>query len=293
MNNMKKFKNLLTLVFLSGVVFSCEKHTIEYKATTVDAGTAEFQLHYFVPVNATTANNIYKVEVNGQMYANSTAPLSTYNAVPSGAVGRFYTTKAGQNNFKLYMGENLDLVYDQNCDLKGGYQNIFVYDFSKPPIVFENGYPYVPEVTAHTGKTAWIKFYNFLFESGNQTTNLKLQYQYQYVPDPDNAPTTKTDWINLGKAVSFGEATDWVPIPVIKRADSLDISSGTARIDYRAMVVNPDGSMGDQLQVMNASGNMVPYTDWWNAGIGRRYHHILSGMRADKPTCAVRLFTAL
>ncbi|MCK7533258.1 MAG: hypothetical protein MZV63_20620 [Marinilabiliales bacterium] len=31
---------------------------------------AEFQLHYIVPVNAVAANNITKVEINNQLYAN-------------------------------------------------------------------------------------------------------------------------------------------------------------------------------------------------------------------------------
>lgn len=287
---MKKFRNISLFFLLSALALSCQKHTIEYDAAPV-SGMAEYQLHYFVPVTAGAANDIYKVEVNGVEVANSSNRLFTYNAIPSGGVGRFYTVNPGQTNIKLYQGADLDLVYDQNCDLKEGKQNIFVYDFNKPPIVFDNGYPYVPEVTEYTGKTAWIKFYNFLFESGNQPTDLKLQYQYQYVLDP-NTSSQKSDWANLGGAVAFGETTGWVAIPVID--DTKDpITSGHARIDYRAMVVNPDGSLGSQLQVMNSSSNMVNYADWWTAYVGRRYHHILSGMRAAKPTSAVRQFTAL
>jgi hypothetical protein len=286
---MKKFKNLLILFLLSGLVFSCEKHVIEYKATEVSSGDAEFQLHYFVPLTASSANNIYKVEINGQVFANSSSPLVTYNAIPSGAVGRFYTTKSGQNNIKLYKGEDLELVYDQNVDLKAGKQNIFVYDFNKPPIVFDNGYPYVPEVTERTGTTAWIKFYNFLFEKEGVPTDLKLQYQAQWITD--DITKEKSEWTNVGKPVAFGEATDWEPVHV--NVSTTDITSGHDRVDYRIKVIGADGNDAGILQVENSSGNFVDYSDWWTAYSGRRYHHVLSGMRADKPTSAVRQFTAL
>lgn len=284
---MKKFQNISFLIVLTAAFFSCEKHTIEYD-TVAPTGKAEFQLHYFVPVTASSANNIYQVEINGEVYSSAASPLSTYNAIPSGGVGRFYNTKVGTNNIKLYMGEGLTLVYDQNCELQEGKQNIFVYDFDKPPIVINNGYPYTPEVTEHTGTTAWIKFYNFLFESGNTPTPLKIQYQYQYTTD--NATGAKSDWMNVGDPVAFGEATDWVPVHVNK---TVEISSGSARLDYRAFVVNPDGSLGDPLKVMNSGGNMVNYSDWWTAYVGRRYHHILGGMRTAKPVSSVRQFTAL
>jgi len=284
---MKQFRNILFFSLLSVLMFSCEKHTVEYMATKV-TGLAEFQLHYFVPLTAGTANNIYKIEVNGQVYGNNTAPLTTYNAVPSGGVGRFYTTKPGQVNIKLYKGTDLELVFDQNCELKAGKQNIFVYDFNQPPIVFDTGYPFKADVTDNTGTTAWIKFYNFLFESDGVTTPLKIQYQYQYTID--NTSGQKSDWLDLGSPVAFGETTGWIAIPVNKTVFN---SAGTARIDYRAQVINQDGSNGGSLKVQNSSGALVDYSDWWTAQIGRRYHHIMSGMRVAKPNCAVRVFTAL
>lgn len=285
---MKKYINLLTLFLLSGI-FSCQKHVVEYDATTVSSGQAEFQLHYFVPLTASTENNIYKVEINGIVFANNTNPLTTYNAIPSGAVGRFFTTNKGQANIKLYKGEDLEPVYDQSVDLKAGKQNIFVYDFNKPPIVFDNGYPYVPEITEHTGSTAWVKFYNFLFEEEGTPTTLKLQYQCQYTVN--DTTKEKSDWVNVGKPLAFGEATGWEPVHV--NVSTTTITSGYDRVDYRIRVIDQDGNDAGDLQIMNSSGNFVNYSDWWTAYVGRRYHHVLSGMRAAKPTCAVRQFTAL
>jgi|SRR5690625_2707101 len=286
---MKNFKISAILFLLLIGVFSCQKHAITYNTEKVDKDQAEFQLHYVVPVTASSDNNIYRVEINDQLYANKKAPLNTYNAVPSGAVGRFYATPAGETNIKLYKGEDEVLVYDQNCELKPGKQNIFVYDFDEPPVIIDNDYPYERLVSDSTGKTAWVKFYNFLFESENTPTPLTIQYQYQYVNNENDTKDT-SDWISLGEPVAFGESTDWVPVPVYK---TVERSSGYAKIDYRIFEVNADGSLGDTLKVLNSSGNMVNYSDWWNAYVGRRYHHILSGMRVEKPVSAVRQFTAL
>ena len=284
---MKSYKNLILLFTLAMVAFSCKKNVIEYNSTNL-AGQAEFQLHYFVPVVTGAANNIYKVEINGQLYANSTSILSTYNAIPSGAVGRFFATKAGQNNIKLYRGQTMELVYDQNCELKTGKQNIFVYDFKKPPIVLDNEYPYKANITDSTGKSAWVKFMNFLFETDGVPTTSKLQYQRQYVLN--NETNQKSEWINVGKPVAFGEATEWQEVEVNK---TIVISSAYARVDYRIRIIGANGEDQGDLQVLNSSSKYVPYADWWTTYVGRRYFHIMSGLRAAKPISAVRVFTAL
>lgn len=278
---------MILILAVALVASSCEKNVIEYDAHNVQQ-EAEFQLHYFVPVTSGSANNIYKVEINGEMYANSSSPLATYNAIPSGAVGRFYATRAGTNQIKLYRSEQLDLVYDQSCQLEKGKQNIFVYDFSKPPIVINSGYPFESVITDSTAKVAWVRFYNFLFEKEGEPTSLKLQYQRQYTLNYDD--NTKSDWINVGEPVAFGEATDWQQVDVNK---SVELSSSYGRVDYRIRVIGADGSDQGDLQIANSSGKFVNYSDWWTAYVGRRYMHILSGIRTTKPTTAVRQFTAL
>ncbi|WP_018629002.1 hypothetical protein [Niabella aurantiaca] len=283
---MKNLRALLAFVMVIVLAASCQKHVVEYDSDPVPAGVAEFQLHYFVPLTTGAANNIYKVEVNGKVVSDSSTPLVTYNAIPSGAVGRFFTAGAGTSSLKLYQGGNA-LVYDQSCTLKEGKQNVFVYDFSKPPIVFDNGFPYPLNITGNTDSTCWVKFYNFLYETAGVTTSLKLQYQYQYTMNVKTGE--KSGWLNVGEPVGFGESTGWEPVTVIKTDP---ISSGSARVDYRARVIGADGSDQGPLQVMNSSGKFVNYADWWTGYIGRAFHHILSGMRAATPTSAVRQFTA-
>lgn len=282
---MKILKYVLSIFILISF-YSCEKNTIEYNTTPV-SDMAEFQLHYYVPLTSVVANNIYKVEINDQLYTNNTAPLATYNAIPNGSVGRFLTTNIGANNIKLYQGQGdaQKLVYDQPCDLIKGKQNIFVYDFNKPPIVFDNQYPYVTNTTQNTDSTCWVKFYNFMYEKDGVYTDLKLQYQYI-------DPTTKA-LINVGSPVAFGETTGWQPVKVIKTKDTYN-TAGTLRIDFKLKVVDASGAITGDLMIMNTKGVYVAYSDYWNESIGRRYHHVLTGMRSKTaPTVAVKAFTAL
>ena len=144
---MKLLKNIslfLVVVFL----VSCEKHEIQYMSTAA-SNMAEFQLHNFVPEFVADSNNIYKVEINGELFANDLAPLKSYNAIPSGSVGKFYTASLGTNNIKLYkhvydkatkkLTTDWKLVYDQQGNLTVVKQNIFVHDFKKPPRVYLKG----------------------------------------------------------------------------------------------------------------------------------------------------------
>jgi hypothetical protein len=249
---------------------------------------AEFQLHYFVPVIADAANYIYKVEINDKIFANNTTPLTTYNAVPSAGTGRFFTEKAGKISIKFYMSTALNLVYTKSVDLAPGKWNIFVYDFDKDPIVFDNGYPYETVVTNNTGEACWVKFYNFLYESKGIPTDLKIQYQYQYTMDISTKE--KSEWLNVGSPVGFGETTGWQRIPVIKE---VYISQGAARIDYKIRVQDENGNYINDLSLINTGGTaFVSYGDYWTATIGRRYHHIFGGYRAQLPIASVRQFVA-
>lgn len=281
---MKKNK-YIGLALAAVVLISCEKHEIQYDAEQAGA-VAEFQLHYMNPVNAVAANNINKVEINGKMIANSKAPLTTYNAIPKGSVGRFYTVTPGNVNIKLYYTTKLlpasdSLVYDQNVTLTQKKQNVFVHDFNKPPVVFDNLYPYVRRQTVTTDSITWVRFYNFLYETAGVPTTLKLQYQY--VSHRTSQP------VNIGSPVAFGESTGWEPVLLLK--SSLLVND--RRIDYKIKVVDDNGNVVGDLQIKNSSGKYVAYSDYWTGTLGRFVHHTLSGMRDASPACAVRLFTAL
>lgn len=279
------------LILLSAAVFitACEKHVIEYEAETISPGSAEFQLHYFNPVTTGAANNIYKVEINNQLYVGPSGVLSTYNAAPAGAVGRFFNAPAGNTNIKMYKGSAMELVYDKNVNLTAGKQNVFVHDFDEAPIVIDNGFPYPRNVTADTDKSGWVRFVNMLYETPGVPTDKRLQYQFQYVMD--RGTMEKSEWLNVGSPVAFGEATVFQEIPVIKEIVDAATSS-YARIDYRIVVIGADGSDQGLLQVRNTAGNFVNYSDWWNCYVGRHYMHIFAGFRADSPTSSVRQFTS-
>lgn len=277
-----KIIKYLSLILAVTLMASCEKDSIEFDADPI-GNDAEFQLHYVVPVDAVTANRITKVEINGQLYANITAPLTTYNAIPSGGVGRFYVANPGTANIKMYQGVDMDvLVYDQSVALTTGKQNVFVHDFNQPPVVLDNGFPYIRRQTVETDSTTWVKFYNFLYETAGVPTDLKLQYQY--------VSHRTGELVNIGEPVAFGESTGWEQVLLIK-TDL--VSSGSRRIDYRIKVVDDGGNVVGDLQVMNASGVFVSYADYWTGYLGRWVHHIYCGMRAANPRAAVRLFYAL
>ncbi len=282
-----KIMKYISLALAVVLTVSCEKNVIEYNTTPL-ADMAEFQLHYYAPVTAVTANNINRVEVNGKMISNIKAPLATYNVIPSGAVGRFYTVSPGNVNLKLYMTAKLDpkgdsLVYDQGVSLVQGKQNIFVHAFDQPPVIFDNGFPYIKRETVTTDSTAWIKFYNFLYETAGVPTDKKIQYQI--IDYRTSAP------VNVGPPVAFGETTGWVAVTVVKTAV---VDPGSRTYTFKMLEVDANGGIIGPLKIMNTSGVFVDYSATATLFIGRRYHHTMAGLRAVKaPNSSVRIFTAL
>jgi hypothetical protein len=278
-----KIMKYISLILAVVLMVSCEKHEIEYDAEPV-ADMAEFQLHYYVPVTAVAANNITKVEINSKLYANNKAPLATYNVIPSGAVGRFYAVKPGNVQIKMYQGTDMaTLVYDKTVTLTSGKQNVVVHDFAQVPKVFDNGYPYVANVTTVTDSIAWVKFYNFLYESSGVPTTKKLQYQYV------NSRTSAL--VNIGTPVAFGESTGWEKVIVVK-TDL--VSQGSRTITFKIKEVDASGVVVGDLQVMGTTGTFAAYTGTSSLTIARRYHHTMAGFRAvAAPNSSVRVFTAL
>jgi hypothetical protein len=290
--NMKILNNLVW-VLLAACLFSCEENEIKYDATPI-SGTAEFQLHYIVPVTSGAANNINRVEINGQVYANSTAPLNTYNAVPNGTASAFYSVEPGTINIKLYQGvDGTTLVYDQDATLVAGKQNVFVHDFTQPPVVIDNGYPYEKSVSLDTDTISYVKFYNFLYETAGVPTTLRLQYQYiftrSYFNEKFERIIVNKDTLDVGPPVAFGESTGWQPVKVFKETYN---AAATARLDYMIQIVDANGNIVGRLQARTTGGVVQNYADFSTTTVGRNVHHIYSGLRAAAPGSAVRLFTA-
>jgi hypothetical protein len=279
-----KIIKYLGLVLIIVTAFSCTKNTIEYNAEPM-TGTAEFQLHYYVPVTSVTANNINKILVNGKLYSNIKAPITPYNAAPGGSVGRFFDVAPGTVNLKLYQGANDSVpYYNKNVTLSEGKQNVFVHDTGLVANVYSNGFPYVGNVTKTTDSTAWVKFYNILYETaGVKYTTYKLQYQY--VDSRFALP------VNIGPPVAFGETTGWCPVYFIK--DAL-VSQGSKTITFKIKTVDASGNIIGDLSVMGTTGAYAAYTGTLSLTIGRRYHQVMAGFRAVKsPNSSVRTFTAL
>jgi len=216
------------------------------------------------------------------LIANALAPLTTYSAIPGGTVGLFYTAEPGSTNLKLYTSTAQTLAYDKNVTLNKGKQNVFVYDFNKEPIVFDNGSPFKSNLTEISDSICYVKFYNFLYEKANIPCTLKLQYQYV------DARTKAA--VNIGSPVAFGETTGWQPVKIVKE---IPISAGYAKVYFNIKVVDANGTVTGDLQLWNTNKTYVSYTGFFTEYIGRRYHHIMSGMRSDLPVASVRVFTAL
>ncbi len=313
---MKTIKHICLLLLTVLVFYSCDKNIIEYDAKPTDL--AEFQLHYFEPITpASSGLYMYKIEINDKLVANSTTPLNSYNALPSGSVGLFYTAEPGSVNIKMYQGTGLELVYNENVTVERGKQNLVIHDLKKPPIVFDTEYPFISDrKTVYTDTIGYVKFYNLLYEKKNTPTNLTLQYQYQYIlhpiyteedrdkgliPEGKNlgdatGDISRSNWINLGKPVAFGETTGWQEVPVKK---SSFLAQGAANIYYRILVTS-GGEVGvtmnaDNILLARTTGTNYPmsaYNDYWSLTVGRRVHQFFSGTRNEAPGSAVRQFWA-
>ncbi len=296
-------KKIIFSIFAIAAVLSlssCTKHKMHFDVTELPDDIAEFQLHYMEAVANVAANNIDSVYVNGKLYSNSLGSGTLYplNGIPSGgAGGRFFAANIGSNHFQLYRGENI--VYDQNITLKKGKQNIIIYDFTKDPIIIDNGFPYwqdryngvnVTAATWNTDSVIKLQFINLLFERPGEPYVGKLQYQYKRsgnILDPitgEKIGPEPAEWYNMGEPVAFGETTGLQMIVVHKQSFN---SSGNQRLDYRILTES-----GDELMKWNGT-KYVKYTDYWNGYIGRVYMHFFCGSRTSAPVCNVKQWASM
>ena len=249
-------------------------------------------------------------------------PLNSWSLRPSEL--RYYEVPVGTVSIKLYRNiaeatpadpnpvPVMQLEYDKQVTVQAGKQGLILYDFDKPPVVHPEVDNFLPERTRfYTDTVQYLKFFNFMHESAGVESTLKLQYQYQYVYHPiwteedvangkapdgvvvgpgyvtanDNT-TKRTEWLNLGAPVGFGENTGWQLVPV-KRTQYLN--QGSASVYYR-IVVAQGGTEGVNMTVgehqlicrnNRAAGALFNYNDYWTANTGRWYYHIFAGYRDD------------
>ena len=293
---MKKILYSVLAIATLLVIASCTKHKMHFDVTELGE-ISEFQLHYMEAVNNVAANNIDSVFVNGQLYSSNggSGTLYPYNGIPSGGGGgRFFAGKVGANHFQLYRGANI--VYDREITLTKGKQNVIIYDFTKDPIIMDNGFPYwnasAPATAAMwtTDSVLKVQFVNLLFETPGVPYAGKLQYQYQRVGNILHPITGEKigvedgTWYNVGEPVAFGETTGLQTLIMHKQTFN---SSGSQRFNYRILDEN-----GNELMKWNGT-KFVKYSDYWTAYIGRVYIHFFRGARASAPVCNVSQWASM
>ena len=279
---MTVFKYLAIAMALVIGFSACEKIELTHPYDDVDGRTALFQVFYYAPVSAVAANNIDSVYVNDVLYSSvdGSGQLVTYNGVPGGGVGRFFSAKPGDAKLRFMQGGKD--VYERVITLKEGRQCIYVYDFEENPSIIEltpyEKRPLPSPAEWDTDSVAYVRFVNLLYEDPTTPYPGKLQYQW-------SRNETGAVWANVGEPVGFGEATAFETITIHKETFN---SAGTQRVNYR--ILTEDGKV---LQVLNANSNgkMVDYSDWWNAAIGRAYTHNFAGVRTAAPVSSVRTWT--
>lgn len=277
----------------------CQKHKILYRTTALSElnREAEFQLHYYVPMQVVKDNAIDSVFINGELYSsvNGAGQLAAMNGLPVTG-GRFYAIKPGEINILFMKGK--DTVYTGKATLKKGKSNVVVYALDKDPIVLDNEYPYFQTTRkldlAHfdTDTVESLRFLNFVYDTVGVPYPGKLQYQYReyntkdtigWEPDAKDptkmVPITEYNcWKNVGEPVGFGEATKRVLVHVDKikgiNASGFN-SSGSQYLYYR--ILDEKGQVLQGYWSATAT-KLSNYSDYWTAYIGRVYNHFFVGV---------------
>lgn len=282
---MKSIKYLMLAVASAFMLSSCSDKNVDVDAPweTVNNNQAQVQILFEAPVVNNTSNYIYKIEMAGKTYVNNGAAMITpYNGAPGGSTGLFYTIPAGNNHVTLW-GKTKDpnkvktdsIYFDHDFTVEGGkkYQ-VFIAETDKAPIVIE--VPVIPhKTTTNTAEYCAVRFYNFMWETAGVRPDYKLQLRIQAY---DNETKTYGEYVNVGKPVGFGEATEWLMPDVYKTTYN---SAGSQRVNLDVMKVMPDGSL-EPLTWLNAkAAEQAKFTDYWTESIGRGYCWILRGVRNE------------
>ena len=298
-----KYIKYLTICLLMALVASCDKKEVEYPMHPVDTNNDAFlQIVYTAPLKAQASNYMYYVDINGVEYGNNGSTfLVTYNFIPSGAVARYYTVKAGDVNL-VFKGSDSSVKYQGKVSgLQAGKKYVaFVYDLTKDPILTDElEIPMFPG-TAETATHCSVKVYNFLYEADGVPSTDRLQYALLKT-DKEAVAAAKTiqeKYELVGKPIAFGECTGYFN-PKIEK--SVFNSSGYQRRDLTLFLVDESGNLkldetgnAIQLKYKNTKGTEVAFTDYWNWDIGRAYFEIIRGVRTSTSiTTAITQFTAL
>ena len=292
---------------------SCEKHEIQFKNEPLAADRAMVQIHYMVPMASNANKSIYKMEIDGVTIVNNNAALiANYGTAPG--ENKYYSTKSGDVNIKLFYGytENgkflysdyskMECVYDVTLpNLQAGkkYQ-VFVHDFAAEPILISDYFNIFDSaseenMTQNTAEHHFINFYNMMYEKEGEPYVGALQYQCQTVLDWEanaaykkltaeeqaTAWDGKSEWLNVGEAVEFGQSTGWIKLPMVKQTFN---NAAQSNVDYRIVIPGEEDAEGNPVlfQQINSKGTAYAnYSDYWTAYAGRHCMHIMRGFRSS------------
>ena len=293
---------------------SCEKHEIQFKNEPLAADRAMIMIHYMVPQASNTQKSIYKMEIDGVTIVNNNAALmAVYGTAPG--ENKYYSVKNGDVNLKLFFGYTDDngkfaysdyskmvCVYDVTLQgLQAGkkYQ-VFVHDFAAEPILISDYFNIFDSaseenMTQNTAEHHFINFYNMMYEKEGEPYVGALQYQCQTVLDWEantaykkltaeeqaTAWDGKSEWLNVGEAVEFGQSTGWIKLPMVKQVFN---NAAQSNVDYRIVIPGEVDAEGNPVlfQQINSKGTAYAnYSDYWTAYAGRHCMHIMRGFRSS------------
>ena len=281
-----KFLKYISICLLAVLFASCDKKDIEFPMEDV-SNKAQIQVAYMCPKQAVTANYIYTVVINGVEYCNNGSSfLATYNYVPSGAVGLFYTVEPGDVNIR-FLNNKGEEVYNTNINVaSGSKQMVVVYDFAQAPAIVPFKEPLKFPGVADTGDKCSVRLYNFLFESEGVPMTDKIQLGLQDTETKEYKP--------VGEPVGFGEGSEFIAVDIDKLKGSGMNTSGSQRRDLCIYRIGADGSNKGVIQYTKSNGSTAGFTDYWTWYIGRGYLEFMRGVLDSKTyVVAMTQFTAL
>ena len=281
-----KFLKYISICLVALLFASCDNKDIDFNEDPV-TDQAQIQVAYMCPKKAETANYIYTVVINGVEYCNNGSSfLATYNYVPSGAVGLFYTVKPGDVNIR-FLNKKGEEVYNTNINVaSGSKQMVVVYDFAQAPAIVPFKEPLKFPGVAETGNKCSVRLYNFLFESEGVPMTDKIQLGLQNTETKEYAP--------VGEPIAFGQATEFIPVDIDKEKGSGFNTSGYQRRDICIYRMGADGENKGVIQYTKSTGATAGFTDYWNWYIGRGYLEFMRGVLDSKTfVVAMTQFTAL
>lgn len=269
-----KYIKYITLLLVIGIFAACSDKEVTYPMEPVDESQKTFvQINYNVPLTNVVANRIYKIQLNDQVYENRGAALmNPYGQYPG--TSHFFMVDAGEIHVKLIDNKD-NVIYESSVQLNAGrYNNLFIFDFNKEPIVIDR-----TTIPTFAGADSTItkcnlKFYNFLYETNGVPSTDKIQVVLK------NTATGEYDQ-PIGQPIGFGECSDWMNIEL--KWDRTKIISGEERKDLVLAVY--DGQTGEYkgtMQYTKSNGSEAQFTDYWTMGAGRSSKWVLHGVRTNK-----------